>query len=232
MPVPLDVLPNADEAASGAAARIAEWLHAAIAARGVATLALSGGTTPARMFTKLAGQNVDWTRVQIYQVDERVVGASDDSRNLKGMLDCLSAGITQSSRIHAMPVEEADLALASARYAESLRSVAGSPPVLDVVQLGLGADGHTASLLPGDAALEADGDVALTGRYQGFERMTLTFSTINRARWRLFLVIGAAKRAALGRLVAADPSIVASHIARDGTVIVADTDAAGRGARP
>lgn len=229
MPPALDVLPDAAHAASRAAAYIAEWLNAAIIERGVATLALSGGTTPAKMLEKLAEQGVDWTRVHIFQVDERVVDVNDDSRNLKGILDSLSAGIRRSSRIHAMPVEEREPGLGVAQYSALLRSVAGSPPVLDVVQLGLGADGHTASLVPGDAALDAVDDVAATGRYQGFERMTLTFPIINRARRRIFLVTGDTKRAALSGLAEADASIVATRVVRDGTVIVAD-DAAGRGA--
>jgi 6-phosphogluconolactonase len=224
---PLEVALDADRAAARAASRIAEWLREAIAERGIATLALSGGTTPGAMIGKLADQEVDWTRVHIFQVDERVVAAEDASRNLKGLLDTLSTWIVQSSRVHAMPVEETDLDHAAARYSALLRSVAGAPPVLDVVQLGLGADGHTASLVPGDAALDADSDVATTGAYHGLRRMTLTFPMINRARRRLFLVTGGAKRAALRRLEQADATLVAARVASEETLIVADEEAGG-----
>jgi len=214
---PLEVALDADRAAARAASRIAEWLREAIAERGIATLALSGGTTPGAMIGKLADQEVDWTRVHIFQVDERVVSAEDASRNLKGLLDTLSTWIVQSSRVHAMPVEETDLEHAAARYSA----------LLDVVQLGLGADGHTASLVPGDAALDADSDVATTGAYHGLRRMTLTFPTINRARRRLFLVTGGAKRAALRRLEQADATLVAARVASEETLIVADEEAGG-----
>ena len=228
MMMALDVLPNPERAAARAAELITEWLDAAISERGIATLALSGGTTPGAMLSKFADQDVDWTCVHIFQVDERVVAAEDESRNLAGVLDSLPGGIVRSSHIHPMPVEAGDLALAAGRYCELLRSVAGSPPVLDVVQLGLGADGHTASLVPGDAALEAAVDVAMIGRYQGFERMTLTLPVINRARRRLFLVTGTSKRDALRQLVAGDRSIVASRVERESTVIVADEAASRR----
>jgi len=224
--ISFEVLPNPERAAACAAERITEWLGAAIQERGVATLALSGGTTPAAMLSKLAGGDIDWTRVHIFQVDERVVAAEDESRNLRGLLSSLSPAIAESARIHAMPVESDDPAFAASRYSELMKSVAGSPPVLDVVQLGLGADGHTASLVPGDAALDATDDVAVSGAYQGFKRMTLTLPVINRARRRLFLVTGAAKRETLRQLVAGDHSIVGSRVNRESTVIVAD-EAAG-----
>jgi len=226
--ISLEVLPNPERAAAHAAERITQWLSAAILERGQATLALSGGTTPAAMLSKFAEDDIDWTRVHVFQVDERVVAADDESRNLRGMIGSLSPRIVESVRIHAMPVESDALGSAAVKYSELLRSVTGLPPVLDVVQLGLGADGHTASLVPGDAALDATDDVAVAGPYQGFERMTLTLPAINRAWRRLFLVTGASKQAALRQLIAGDGSIVASRVARESTVIVAD-EAASRG---
>lgn len=227
MLIELEILPSPEQAGARAAARVAGSLRGAIAERGVATLALSGGTTPGLMLAGLADERVEWSRVHIFQVDERVVAAHDASRNLKSMRAALAPGIVQSSRIHEIPVEVGDPELAAVRYTELLRSVVGTPPVLDLVQLGLGADGHTASLVPADAALEADGDVAATGVYQGLRRVTLTFPAINRARERLFLVTGDAKRAALRLLARGDRSAVASRVTPERTVVVADADAAG-----
>ena len=112
-----------------------------------------------------------------------------------------------------MPVEVPDLQAASALYVQTLRSIAGSPPVLDLVHLGLGPDGHTASLVPGDPVLEIDNaDVAVTGLYQGRRRMTLTYPTINRARRVLWLVTGGDKVGMLARLRAGDVSIPAGRV--------------------
>jgi 6-phosphogluconolactonase len=222
----VEVLPNADLAAACAAAHVVVWLREALAARGAASVALSGGATPAAMLAKLSDDDLDWSRVDIMQVDERVVAAENEARNLGLLRAALSSRIQRASRIHAMPVEERDLALAAARYAELLRAVAGVPPVLDAVQLGLGVDGHTASLMPGDPALEAVADVVVTAPGAGLRRMTLTLPAINRARRRLFLVTGASKRAALERLARADATLVAARVERRSTWIVADAAAA------
>lgn len=225
MPLKIDVAPSAADAAQRAAAAITDGLRDAIAKRGLASLALSGGKTPAAMLVALSGAAVDWTRVHLFQVDERVVSADNDARNLKSILAALSSRIASLSSIHAMPVGEPDLDLAGASYAALLGSVAGSPSVLDVVHLGLGADGHTASLVPGDAAIDADGDVAITGSYRGLRRMSLTFPIINRARRRVFLVTGGDKRAALERLVTGDSTIVASRVTTRETLIFVDENA-------
>jgi 6-phosphogluconolactonase len=126
-----------------------------------------------------------------------------------------------------MPVEAPDLQAAVARYAASLQEIAGSPPVLDLVHLGLGPDGHTASLVPGDRVLEVtDADVALTGIYQGRRRMTLTYPMINRARRILWLVTGSEKVEMLGRLRKGDASIPAGRIRQDQAIVFADQAAA------
>src|SRR5258705_7493126 len=115
-----------------------------------------------------------------------------------------------------MPVEAPDLEAAASRYAETLWAIAGSPPVFDLVHLGLGADGHTASLVPGDPVLDVtDADVAVTRPYQGRRRMTLTFPIINRSRRVLWLVTGREKAGALVRLRNRDPSIPASCVRQD-----------------
>ena len=127
-----------------------------------------------------------------------------------------------------MTVESTDLEAAAERYASMLEEIAGSPPVLDLVHLGLGSDGHTASLVPGDPALKvADRDVAITGVYQGRQRMTLTYPMINRSRNILWVVTGAEKVAMLKRLRDADASIPAGRIRQDQALILADRAAAG-----
>jgi len=131
--------------------------------------------------------------------------------------------------MHAMPVEAADLDRAAGQYALTLQEVAGLPPVLDLVHLGLGPDGHTASLVPGDPVLDVtDADVAVTGPYQGRRRMTLTFPIINRSRRVLWLVTGGEKAGTLVRLRDGDPSIPASRVRQDRALILADRAAAER----
>src|SRR5262249_41720856 len=164
-----------------AAAIIAIEARASIASRGRFVMALSGGRTPWVMLRALEGEDIPWDRVHIVQVDERVAPAGDPDRNLTHMYESL-AGQT-SLRIHPMPVEMADLDAAAARYAMTLEQIAGSPPVLDLVHLGLGPDGHTASLVPGDPVGGGDdADVSMTSVYQGRRRMTLTYPTLNRSR--------------------------------------------------
>jgi len=126
-----------------------------------------------------------------------------------------------------MPVEAPNLEVAASQYADTLRQIAGSPPVLDLVHLGLSVDGHTASLVPGDPILEvADADVAVTGLYQGWRRMTLTVPILNRARQVLWLVTGADKASMLARLRNGDASIPAGRIRRERALVLADQAAA------
>src|SRR5262249_50159708 len=132
-------------------------------------------------------------------------------------------------QIHAMPVEASELEAAGESYTRSLVEIAGSPPVLDLVHLGLGPDGHTASLVPGDPVLEVTNtDVALTGVYQGRRRMTLTYPIINRSRQILWLVTGSDKAAPLVRLRDADASIPAGRVCEERALVLADRAAAAR----
>jgi 6-phosphogluconolactonase len=227
----IEALADAGAVAGRAAAIIAAEARAAVAARGRFVVAVSGGRTPWQMLRALGAEEVPWARVHVVQVDERVVPAGDPERNLTQLRDSLLLpGVPlPSERVHAMPVDGPDLEAAALRYALTLRDVAGSPPVLDLAHLGLGADGHTASLVPGDSVLEVtDRDVALTsGEYHGRRRMTLTYPMLNRARRVLWLVTGPEKAAMLARLRAGDPSIPAGRIRQDQALVLADRAAIG-----
>ena len=229
MHLKLEVLPDAGAVARRGAALIASDARAAAAARGVFTLAVSGGRTPWAMLAALASEDVPWARVQLFQVDERVAPAGDPDRNWTQLAASLLERVALApEQLHPMPVEEPELAAAARRYATTLRSVAGSPAVLDLVHLGLGPDGHTASLVPGDPALAvADADVALAGPYQGRRRMTLTYAALDRARRVLWLVTGADKREMLARLLRGDRSIPAGRVRADAAIAIADRAAAG-----
>jgi len=165
----------------------------------------------------------------VVQADERIAPAGDRDRNLTQLRESLlEHAPLPADHIHAMPVEEADLEAAARRYASALEQVAGTPPVLDLAHLGLGPDGHTASLVPDDPVLDVvDRDVALTGVYQKRRRMTLTYPMLDRSRRILWLVTGADKVAMLPRLQAADPSIPAGRVRQDRALVLADHSATG-----
>jgi 6-phosphogluconolactonase len=227
--VKIEVHPDDDVITRKAAEIIAADASATVAARGRFIMAVSGGHTPWQMLRILAVERLPWENMHIVQVDERVAPAGDPDRNLTHLRDSLlNHAPLGSDHIHAMPVETSDLDRAAQQYAASLQALAGSPPVLDLVHLGLGPDGHTASLVPGDPVLAVtERDVAVTGLYQGRRRMTLTFPMINRSRRILWLVTGREKAGALVRLRAGDPSIPASHVRRDeAALVLADSAAA------
>ena len=186
------------------------WPHALANAPGVAT------------------DDVPWHAVRIFQVDERIAPAGDPDRNLTHLRESLAAlAPFPPDLICPMPVESPNPAAAATQYAHALEAITGSPPVLDLAHLGLGPDGHTASLVPGDPVLEvADRDVALTGIYMGRRRMTLTYPVLNRARRILWLVTGAEKADKLAQLIAADPAIPAGRIRQDVATVLADDAAA------
>ena len=225
----IEVLADAGAAAEAAAAIVASEACTAVAARGRFIFAVSGGTTPWRMLRALADREVPWAAVHVVQVDERVAPNGDPDRNLTHLRESLQRAPLPHDRLHAMPVDAPDLDAAMARYAETLREIAGAPPVLDLVHLGLGPDGHTASLVPGDPALTIDdADVALAGPYQGRRRMTLTYPILDRARRVLWLVTGAEKAEMLVRLLDGDRSIPAGRVRRDRALVVADRPAASQ----
>jgi 6-phosphogluconolactonase len=179
------------------------------------------------MLRALATEMLPWEEVHVVQVDERVAPAGHPDRNFTHLRENLLKYVPlQRDQIHAMPVESSDLDAAATRYSQTLHDIAGSPPILDLVQLGLGADGHTASLMPGDPVVDVfDADVAISEVYDGRRRMTLTFPAIDRSRFILWLVTGSEKREMLLRLRRGDLSIPAARVRRDQAMVLADLDA-------
>jgi 6-phosphogluconolactonase len=215
----LEVLPDAAAAARRGAELIADCAAQAVAERGGFALAASGGTGPWEMYRRLAEHAIEWEAVEVFQVDERVVPDDDPDRNLKHLLESLPE--PARVRVRPMPVTDDDLERAADRYATQL------PEAIDLVHLGVGPDGHTASLVPGDPVLGIrDRRVALTGEYQGHRRMTLTYPELARARMVFWLVVGAEKREALSRLMAADPAIPAGRVHARDSLVIADQAAA------
>lgn len=223
------ILDDAGTVAAEAARLIAAEARASVAARGRFILAVSGGRTPWEMLRALADLDVPWSGVHVVQVDERVAPTGHADRNLTHLHESL-IGRAQlpPDHLHAMPVDEGELEAGARRYARTLAGIAGTPPVIDLVHLGLGTDGHTASLVPGDPVLDvADQDVAITGLYMGRRRMTLTYPVLNRARRILWLVTGADKAAMLARLRTADHTLPAGRVSHERAWLLADRAAAG-----
>ena len=218
------VAPSPAAAAAAAATTLAAEIAAAVKSRGVCSIALSGGQTPWQMLEALLSKPVSWDALHVFQVDERAVPFDDERRNARRIRELLvRPGGLPAAQFHAMPVDDAALARCASDYSEALAQYAGTPPVLDVVQLGLGPDGHTASLVPDDALLDlTDAEVGLSGVYQGARRLSLTFAALNRARCILWLVTGSGKAVALERLRAGDRSIPAGRVRSDRAVLLAD----------
>ena len=226
----LEVFDNDEAVAKAAAATIAADARDAVAARGRFIMAVSGGKTPWVMLRALAGEQVPWKDVHVFQVDERIAPPGDPDRNLTHLrATLLEHAPLPPEQIYAMPVESPDLEAAAKQYAHTLEQVAGSPPVLDLAHLGMGPDGHTASLVPADPVLKVtDADVALTGTYMGRRRMTLTYPILNRSRRVLWLVTGSAKVSMLPRLLNGDVTIPGGRISRDQALVLADRAALGQ----
>jgi 6-phosphogluconolactonase len=226
----LEILDNDDQVAKKAASVIAEEAREAVTLRGQFILAVSGGRTPWKMLRMLADEDVPWQAIHILQVDERMAPEGHPDRNLTHLLESLSSHKRiLADRIHAMPVEEHDSDAAAAGYAVTISKIAGKPSIIDLVHLGLGTDGHTASLIPGDPVLEVNNrDVAPTCLYQGRRRLTLTYPLINRARKILWLVTGTEKSEMLQRMIDRDQSIPAGRISQDNALVLADKEAADK----
>jgi 6-phosphogluconolactonase len=225
----IEIFADAQTVAEEAAKLIAGEARSAVAARGRFVFAVSGGHTPWIMLKALAQEEVPWDKVHLAQIDERVAPAGDPDRNLTHLRESLlEHAPLPANQIYAMPVESNDLESGAKEYAKVLEKIAGAPPVFDLVHLGLGPDGHTASLVPGDPVLQiSDADVGVTGIYQGRRRMTLTYPVLNRARRVLWLLTGAEKVEMLKRLVKADSSIPAGRVNQERALVFADRAAAG-----
>jgi 6-phosphogluconolactonase len=215
----IEVCLDAEQVASRAARFVCESAQRSVAQAGLFRFAFSGGTTPWRMFSLLASMEMPWKATQLYQVDERVAPDDDPERNLTHLLQCLK-GISVS--IHPMPVTSSDLVAAAATYASQL------PTAFDLVHLGLGVDGHTASLLPGDPLVEeTKALVGVTGTYQGHRRMSLTLPVLDAADQVLWLISGAEKFSALEKLRAGDTSIPAGRVHPRHSLMIVDQAALG-----
>ena len=228
----MEIFADEQAAAEAAAKAIAAEARASVADRGRFLVAVSGGRTPWIMLRALAGEKLPWPQIHVFQVDERIAPAGDPDRNLTHLRQSLlDHSPIPAGQVHAMPVESSDLGKAVEEYASELCQFAGTPPILDLVHLGLGPDGHTASLVPGDPVLNVtNSDVALTGVYQGRRRMTLTYPVLNRARRILWLVTGSEKANPLIRLREGDQAIPAGRISSLHSMIFADRQAAGSSA--
>lgn len=206
-----------DDVVPEAARVLVEHVRAATADGRIASIGLSGGRTPWAVLERVALVDLAWERVHVYQVDERIVPLGDPARNLTHLDAAL---LSRTPAIgHPLPVDEPDLTTAMQRFALAF------PRVLDLVHLGLGADGHTASLVPGDPVLDVtDLDVAITNAYLGTRRMTLTYPALDRCKFILWVVTGHDKREALRRLIAGDRTIPAGRIARDRALVITDIE--------
>ena len=223
----IEVLPDAESVARRAAAFIADAARAAVSARGRFVFAVSGGRTPWVMLRALGQEDVPWQAVEIVQVDERVAPDGHPDRNLTHLQESLKHAPPGSAQIHAMPVETEDLDAAAREYAGTLRRLTEPSGRLDLAHLGLGPDGHTASLVPGAPELDVrDVPVAVTDIYQGRRRMTLTYPVLDRARQILWVVTGEDKREMLARLREGDAAIPAGRVASHAAVVIADRAAA------
>jgi 6-phosphogluconolactonase len=215
----LEILDGPDQVAIRAADDVAIFASDAVADHGRFTFAVSGGHTPWAMFSALSGRDLPWPNITIFQVDERVAPEGDPARNLTYLTESLGPATPE---IVPMPVTDTDLESAARRYADLL------PERFDLVHLGLGPDGHTASLVPEDPVLAVtDRLVALTQPYQGHPRMTLTYPALARAEQLLWLVTGEDKKVPLSKLLFEDRSIPAGQVEAARSLVLADKDAAG-----
>lgn len=221
MPIDLEVVADEKAAARRAAELIAAAGAAAVADHGSFSFAMSGGRSPWSMLAVLGdSEEMPWRETELFQVDERVASPGSDDRNLTHMV--LGLSMDHQAALRPMPVTHRDLDEAAREYETSL------PDHIDLVHLGLGPDGHTASLVPGDPVLEVtDRRVAMTtDEYQGHRRMTLTYRALTEARQIVWLVTGEEKREPLRQLLAADESIPAGRVRNESMAIVADRAAA------
>lgn len=221
---------DAEQAGVLAAGAVARALRGRLVRRPRALLALSGGSSPVPMLQALAvAPRVRWPRIDVLQVDERCVPSGDPDRNLAMLRRELLDHVPASA--HPLQVEHEDGPDGgAAASAEELAALLSGDAPLDVLHLGLGADGHTASLFPGAPELdERDRLVVATAEaHAGHRRLTLTWPVLDRARRVVLLAPGADKTEALRGVLAGDPDLPASRLAADRVLVVTDHDPLGR----
>jgi 6-phosphogluconolactonase len=223
----IHIEPDADRLALECGAWMGGQIRRGLSERDTFSLALSGGRGPHRLFESLAREKVPWDRVHLFQVDERAAPADSPERNFHAIRTMLVERVPiPEANVHPMPVDEADLEAAARDYADTLARVLGPDLVLDLVHLGLGEDGHTASLFPGDPASESGAPVIVSREHQGFRRLSLNYTVLSDARQRLWFVTGAAKSEMLVRAMDGDVGIPAGRIRREDTLFFADQAAA------
>ena len=218
--------PDAESAAFEAARHIEKIARELLYKKPLVSIAFSGGTTPAAMFQHLSAMRLDWGRIHIFQVDERIAPPGDAARNStefqKLLLERVPLPVAQ---FHPMPVEAGDLQKAAMDYAAELRTIMGDPPQIDILHLGIGADGHTASLLVGDDVYQRKSDVIVSAELGGYRRMTLNFQVLNNAQHIVWLITGSSKRKMLKRMLEKDEDIPAGRVSQANAVVVADSAA-------
>ena len=218
------VAPDPQQAATHAAKWMARRIRSAVRLRGECRVAVSGGSTPALMFDDLATMDLPWSSVHVYQVDERVAPDGDPDRNAGQLAEHLTSRVPiKRANVHLMPVTAKSLARAAASYAATI----GDAP-LDIVHLGLGDDGHTASWPPGDTVVDSPGAVAISGVFNGRVRMTMTPAVVNGARARMVLAVGAAKAGPLAGWMLHDPALPVERVKRTATTLITDVAGAAK----
>lgn len=223
MAIDLEVVGDEKAAARRAAELIAAVGSASVAEHHTFSLAMSGGRSPWAMLAILGElEEMPWAETELFQVDERIASPGSEDRNLTHMV--LGLSMDHQAMLRPMPVTQRDLTGAAHDYENTL------PDPLDCIHLGIGPDGHTASLVPGDPVLEVtDRRVAITETaYQGHPRMTLTYPALASASQIVWLVTGPDKVDALAKLLAGDASIPAGRVGNPNMTVVADAAAAPR----
>ena len=229
----VEILVDGEALAQRAVDHLVRAAAQAIEERGQFVWAVSGGSTPRRMLQLLSERrDLDWSRTHLFQVDERVAPEGDPDRNATMLeTELLTDEFTTHNApagIWLMPVTAGDLSVAASEYQERMDEVTGSPIVFDLVQLGMGSDGHTASLIPGDPILDIDDrDVAISEEYQGRIRMSFTWPVLDRAKELLWVIGGASKQEAVQQFLNNDPSIPATLPTQARATVLLDQAAAG-----
>ena len=227
MSLKTEIFSSADQVAFEAAKYLEQRIKETLHVEKKFSMAISGGRTPWEMLKVLSQAELPWTRVNFFQVDERVAPDGHADRNLTQLYQSI-AGSTMATtlQIFPMPVTAANLDSASQEYAESIHTITEGKG-LDLIHLGMGSDGHTASLVPSDGVLTInDREVACTEHaYQGRKRMTLTYPLLNSAKHILWIVTGAEKREMVQRLLQQDASIPAGLVSQKNALLMVDNDA-------